>query len=178
MELQGLLNACFDSSENAIRVTSAFEGYFPPVGILSTIAGTPTLVTTNSVPRLSLPASGTTTVAYSFAPPKWWNFTGFGTVWETGTAGGNFRLTLAVKKLAIGADNISEAALATTTYTLAAATVGVVQYDFDRLASVDTAPDAFGSVYTVIITRLGDDAADTNTGGYEIQIPVARRNTG
>lgn len=178
MELPGLLNACFDSSENAIRVTSAFEGYFPQIGILTTIAGTPTEAVTNGVPRLSLPAAGTTTVAFNYAPPKWWNFSGFGLVWTTAVATNNFRLRLDVKKFHIGADNISEAVFATTTYTLAADTVGLVKYDVDRLAAINTIPDAFGSVYTFSITRLGDDAADTNTGGFEIIQPVVRRNTG
>lgn len=179
-DVQGLLNACYDANENAIRVTSAFEAIFYSPGELTTMAGSPTNVTTNGVPRLGFPDAATTTVGITFGVPKWWQFFGVGMVWCGSSVGTNpVRWQVDVEKNHVFVDNISEAAFRTATANVATpGTAGVTTYTVDHVANVDATPDAFGNVFAVTLSRIGADAGDTYTGVAELISLVVRRNTG
>jgi hypothetical protein len=177
---QEILNRVYDASENAIRVVAANEGIFFSPGELSTIAGAPTFPVTNGVPRVGFPDAATTTMGIVVGVPKWWDFMGVSFVWTGSTAGVNpVRWTIDVKKFNLFSDNISEAVFATATANVATiAAAGVLNYTIDQVANVNLTPFAFGNVYSINISRIGADGADTYTGVAELLNLVIRRNTG
>lgn len=181
-ELQGIFNSVFDSTENAIRVTSVGEAvFYAPAELMpmQNAAGV-TNVVTNDVPRLNFPDAATSSVGITYAPPKWWSHFGVSFVWvpETGT-GGNVRFTARVKKLNVAQDLLSEAHFATATADVAAGTTALqVKYTVDHLPNVSAALEAFGSVYTVELIREGGHANDTYAGAVGLMNMVLRRNIG
>lgn len=181
-DLQGLLNSVFDSTENALRVTSVGEAVFYSAGELTPMqnAGAVTNVVTNSVPRLAFPDAATSSVGLVYAPPKWWSHFGVSVVWvpEVGT-GGNVRFTCTVKKLDVAIDLLSEAVFATATQDVAAGTTALqVKYTVDILPNVSAAISNFGSVYIVEVAREGGHANDTLAGAIGIMDVALRRNVG
>jgi hypothetical protein len=181
MDAQGILQACFDPTNNALRVTSSVEGQFIQAQELALIAGARTDVVTNGVHRLAQADAATTTYSFAFLPPKWWGMMGIGFVWTKQTAlSGNARWRVTMKKIDLFIDNISEANFADVVANIAVpATAGVPLYTIDQLVNLDCTPGAFGTMYWGTISREGADALDTYNGGItELMGVIARRNPG
>lgn len=176
-EIQGILQKVFDNVNNALRINSVPDFLSWHAGDFVTIAGAPTSVVTNGYPRTGLPDAATTTLGWTFyAPPTWLNFQ-MGFFWTPSVGSNNVRMEMAVKKTALAIDNVNEAFVNDTLATLGApATPGVVAYANDFLsATISNTGDAFGSIYAVNLSRIGADAADTNTGVVEICGAYARK---
>lgn len=172
METQGILNAVFDSTNNALRISgSGAEIQFVGAGGLELVAGTRTLVVTNDVTRLSMIDGVTTTFGCSMILPPFWTTAQFGFYYTTSvTAAGDIRWRQAVKKHAIFVDNISEAFLADVSATIDAPNIGIVTNTAGAplLTGINVTPDTFGSIFSIITSRVGADAADTYTGAAEL----------
>lgn len=179
METQGILQACFDNVNNALRVTSAADIIYFPAHSLSTIAGTATEVVTNSYPRLSLPDAATTTIGTAFVVPPTWSTMNLGFYWTQEAAGaGNVRWELAVKKTDTFIDNINEAFASDQLVTLAApGTQGVVTATTaaDPVTNFSAIGGAFGNCFAMTLSRIGADAADTYVGAVAVMGLYARR---
>ena len=176
-DFQGILQRCFDNTNNALRVTSAAESqFYGPEGI-ALIAGARTLVVTNDVPRLALVDAATTTFGTSFLLPNYWTAADFGFFYtSSATAAGNYRWRIAVKKSALFIDNITEAFLVDNSVTLDAPDQGIVTQEIQPVDNLNASPDVFGTLFTCIVSRIGGDAADTCTATAELIGIYARRN--
>lgn len=169
MEAQGILNSVFDSTNNALRVTAAGDFVYVGAGELELIAGARTLTVTNDVPRLTMVDAATTTFGCTMALPGYWTTADFGFHYTTSaTAAGDIRWRMAVKKLHVFVDNISEAFLADVSATVDAPNQGVTFAQLNHLNDVNVTPEAFGTLFSVLISRVGADAADTYTGSAEL----------
>lgn len=172
MDAQGILQACFDATNNSLRISGAgAELAFVGAGGLELIAGTRTLVVTNDVTRLSMVDAVTTTFGCTMFLPGYWSTAEFGFCYTSSvTAAGNIRMRAAVKKHALFIDNISEAFLGDNTLTIDAPDQGVVTTTASSpiLTGINVAPDFLGSAVSIIVSRIGADAADTYTGNVEL----------
>lgn len=172
MDEQGILQRVFDSTNNALRISGVDAvGPFVGAGGLELIAGTRTLVTTNDVTRLSMANSVTTTFGCSLTLPTFWTSATFGAFFVTSAtvASTSIRWRMAIKKHANFIDNISEAFLADNSVTVAAPNVGIVNFiNPSPLTNINVTQDVLGSSFSIIISRIGADAADTYTGSAEL----------
>lgn len=176
-DFQGIMQRCFDSTNNALRITSAAESQFVGPEGLALIAGTRTLVVTNDVPRLSMVDGVTTTYGVSFLLPGYWTGADFGFYYtSSATDASNFRWRTAVKKHSTFIDNISEAFLSDVSTTLATPDVGVVTAEAQPIDNLNVTPDVFGSLFTFIVSRLGADGADNSAASAELIGMYCRRN--
>lgn len=128
-------------------------------------------VTTSGFPRVSLPAAGTTSVFIgAFEVPLAWFQYGLRCVFgftNDHSAGGNVRFTTVLRSVNIGLQTLSAAtALINSTFTASAPGIngGVGLQPLNNFDPVDIVQGAFGTVFALEITRLGDDAADTLAG--------------
>jgi hypothetical protein len=171
-DIQGLLNEVYDPVNKALRISgSGAEIQFVGAGGLELIAGARTLVVTNDVTRLAMADAATTTFGCTMILPPFWTTAQFGFYYVTSvTAAGNIRWRQAVKKHAIFQDNISEAFLADVSATIDAPDLGIVTNTAGAplLNGINVAPDTFGSIFSVVTSRLGADALDTYTGVAEL----------
>ena len=168
MDAQGILQACFDPARLALRTFSVADIIQFTPGDFITVAGAPTIVATNDYPRAQFADGVTTTVAVTFSTPAYWTAATAG-FWFTSTvAGNNVRWRMALKKTALFIDNISAAFGADVSATVAAPGTAGVLHSQVQVPGINVSPQAFGSYYTLILSRIGADAADTNTGTAEV----------
>lgn len=171
-EMQGILQKVFDPANNSLRISGAnSDQVFVGAGGLELVAGTRTLVVTNDVTRLSMVDAVTTTFGFTVFLPGYWSTAEFGFAYTASVTGaGNVRMRMAVKKHALFIDNVSEAFLADASATYDAPDQGVINTTASSpiLTGVNVLPDQFGSAFSVIVSRVGADAADTYTGNVEL----------
>jgi hypothetical protein len=127
-------------------------------------------ISTNRVPRIVMPATGTTS---AIVGPK-----GFPTFWfgrgvvmgfdwvNDHTATGNVRFRFILQGNNIGGSIQSPNTIHDETVTMAApaANGGIITSLVNGGNAIDPQPSAFGTLYTFEFQRLGDDAADTLAG--------------
>jgi hypothetical protein len=127
-------------------------------------------ISTNRVPRIVMPATGTTS---AIVGPK-----GFPTYWfgrsivmgfdwvNDHTATGDVRFRFILQENNIGGSIQSPDTVHDETVTIAApaANGGIITNLVNSGNTVTLSPGAFGSLYTFEFQRLGDDAADTLAG--------------
>lgn len=154
-ETQGILQACYDSTTKALRVTSAGDAVL--VGPGDFILGTgPAVVTTNGIARVALDGAATESVFFNFVVPTAWTAFVMDLFWSNETAGaGNVRWSIATKVL-INTDLLTEAAT-TTASTIAAPAQNVIKRS-DAAQTITAVTDA---AYATQLSRLGGDALDT-----------------
>lgn len=128
-----------------------------------------TVVRTNRVYRIQLPATGTSSIYMGgIGFPVWWFQTGvqmgFDWVNDHG-ATGNVRMRWILQQNDNGGAIASASTPVNVTETLSSPDAGDLNTNFvNGLSTFTLTPGTFGSLYTMEITRLGDDAADTLAG--------------
>lgn len=168
MDTQGILQAVFDPARNALRIFSVADILQFSAQEFNTIAGAPTVVVTNDYPRAQFADGVTTTVAVTFSTPAHWTVATAGFWWTTTVSGGNVRWRMAIKKTSLFITNISAAFDVDSTLTVAApGTAGLLSSQF-HVPGINVSPAAFGSYYTMILSRIGADGADSNAGIAEV----------
>lgn len=169
MDSQGILQQCFDSANNALRISSAPDVIYIPVNSMAAAAGTPTIVVTNDWPRAQFADGVTTTMVGTFVPPPTWSRLTMG-FWFTSTvSSNNQRWRLAMKEARAFQDNISDAYEQDVSATRTIFTAGVVHKAEDQIPAFTMTPGALGgSAYQFLVSRIGADAADSNTGIGEL----------
>lgn len=164
LDLQGLLRACYDPTNQALRTVGATEdiSFSPPE-----MTSTATLTTTSSFPRFTLPDAATTSVfvgAFNF--PNWWQSVDIHYGWSNDhTATGNVRIRVILKEVDAAAESLSAGATiadSSNTHSSGAANGGSMLAI--GVASVALTRGAFGSFYGLELQRVGADAADTLAG--------------
>lgn len=169
MDEQGILQSVFDPTNNALRINSSPDLIYIPVNAMAAAAGTPTIVVTNDWPRAQFADGVTTSMVGTFLPPPTWTKFSMG-YWFTSTASSNAqRWRLAMKEARAFQDNISDAYEADVSATQTIFTAGVVHKGSDQILNfTQTLGGLGGSAYQFLISRIGADAADTNTGIGEL----------
>lgn len=168
-DTQGILQKCFDPSNNALRISSASDLIYIPANSLAAAAGTPTIVVTNDWPRAQFADGVTTTMVGTFSPPPTWSRMSMG-FWFTSTVGSNAqRWRLAMKEARAFQDNMADAYEQDVTATQTIFTANVVHKGSDQILNYTLIPGGLGgSHYQFLISRIGADGADTNTGIGEL----------
>lgn len=169
METQGILQSVFDPVNNALRITSAPDVIYIPVNAMAAAAGTPTIIVTNDWPRAQFADAVTTTMVGSFQPPPTWTKMSMG-FWFTSTVGLNAqRWRLAMKEARAFQDGTADVYEADVSATQTIFTAEVIHKGSDQISAFTLSPGALGgSLYQFLISRIGADAADTNTGVAEL----------
>lgn len=131
---------------------------------------TATRITTQGLPRIVLPTTGTTTVyvgGYGF--PTWWFKRGIVIGFDVSndhTATGDVRWQFILRGFGVGGDIDTPETAHNETVTLAspAANGGYTTLTANGGNAILPTPGAFGSLYVLEMSRIGDDAADTHAG--------------
>jgi len=165
MDENGVLAACFDATNNALRITGSADGFFLSAGDFIAVTGTPAPPTnpaSGETARLSFDGAATETASAGFVVPNSWATFVVDLYQVNDTAGGgNVRWTVSVKALATG-DLVTEAAAATGSATLAAGAQNAVGVGAG-IVSVTNTVFAFGGLYELVVSRIGGDGLDTST---------------
>jgi hypothetical protein len=169
-DLNGVLAACFDATNNALRITgsgTAGDGWFVPAAAFTPVTATPAppaVPASGETARLAFDGAATETAATGFTVPNWWATFAVDLYFVNETAGtGNIRWTVGIKTLAT-TDLVTEAASPSTSTTIASGAQNQVGVVAGAIASVTNTPFAFGGLYELVVSRLGGDALDTHVG--------------
>jgi hypothetical protein len=176
MDANGVLSACYDQTNQALRVVGANEAFYIGSAQVN-LFNSATIVRTNSWPRVQFADAATQSIDFTFQPPRWWSQMGIGFTWvNDSAASGNVRWRVAVKKEGIATGNISNAFDSDVSANIGAGSQNVPQFTIDHIANFNCVQDVFSSVYTVLIERIGADAGDTLAGAVSILDVVIRKN--
>ena len=169
MDLQGIFQSVHDPANNALRISSAPDVIYIPVNSMAVHTGTPTIVVTNDWPRAQFADGATTTMVGTFSPPPTWSRMSMG-FWFTSTvSSNNQRWRLAMKEARAFQDNITDAYEQDVSATHTIFTAGIMHKASDQILNYTLVPGALGgSHYQFLISRIGADGADSNTGIGEL----------
>lgn len=150
---------------------------FTPGDFVATATGTPPTLGNNGGVQVWSFADGATGEAVTqFALPATWHTVSLSFSWINPNAGaGNVRWRVAMRNLAIAIDGTGVAMDSDVSANVAAAAQNVVNLRAGHTTGFDTTPAAFGSVFSLLISRIGADAGDTLVGAAELGVPVLQR---
>ena len=166
MDANGVLASVFDLTNNALRVSAVNDAVSIGVPNMQTAA---TIVTTNDVTRIQFPDAATTSAWATLTIPSTWTQCNIGLIYSGSTAGTNpIRWRVAVKKLDIFLDLITEAFASDVFINQATQATANQVAAVNVISNFDVTPFALGDAYSVLVQRIGADAADTYTGIGEL----------
>lgn len=124
------------------------------------------LSTTSGVPRLVFPDAATSSAFFNFVPPPWWAGMNLVlVVTNDHTATGNVRWQIRLRETDFATQAVSAGAnIVDSTTTVASPSANGGLTILVGSNGVTRSAGAFGSLYSVEVTRLGADGADTLAG--------------
>lgn len=150
---------------------------FTPGDFVATATGTPpTLGNNGGVQVWSFADGATGEIVTQFAVPASWRQVSLSFSWVNPNAGaGNVRWRVAMRNLAVAIDGTGAAMDSDVSANVAAAAQNVINLRANHVTGFDTSPATFGSVFSLLLSRIGADAGDTLVGAAELGVPVLSR---